>query len=195
MPRQREFDIHAVLDKAIAVFWAQGYETTSVRDLTSAMGISSSSLYEVFGDKHGVFIAALERYCGFEQARLQAISESSENPTDFVTRMFASLNDIALHSGNTQGSMAFNAMVEFGKRDTAVTEQLLSHFNRIATLITDALARWQTSGQIRNPAPAAALAHLLLNTLIGVVTVTTVEPQYAHRDAITALMLSLLQET
>jgi AcrR family transcriptional regulator len=43
-------------------FWARGYEATSVADLTAAMGITPPSLYSAFGDKKGLFRAAVRRY-------------------------------------------------------------------------------------------------------------------------------------
>ncbi|MBJ7264925.1 MAG: TetR/AcrR family transcriptional regulator [Burkholderiaceae bacterium] len=56
------FDREAVLERAMCLFWQQGYETTSVGDLTSAMGITAPSLYAAFGDKEGLYREALERY-------------------------------------------------------------------------------------------------------------------------------------
>src|ERR1700721_4762124 len=62
MGRPREFDTDAALEKAMRLFWAKGYEGTSVADLTKALGISRPSLYAAFGDKQSLFRAALERY-------------------------------------------------------------------------------------------------------------------------------------
>src|SRR5271170_6573535 len=60
--RPREFDTDAALEKAMRLFWAKGYEGTSVADLTGEMRISRPSLYAAFGDKQSLFRAALERY-------------------------------------------------------------------------------------------------------------------------------------
>src|SRR4051812_23278181 len=62
MPRPREFDDHEVLDCAVGVFWRRGYEGTSIAELVDAVGVQRQSLYNVFTDKHGIFIAALARY-------------------------------------------------------------------------------------------------------------------------------------
>ena len=43
-------------------FWDTGYETTSVADLTAAMGITAPSLYTAFGDKESLFLECVERY-------------------------------------------------------------------------------------------------------------------------------------
>ncbi|TMS00619.1 TetR/AcrR family transcriptional regulator [Nonomuraea basaltis] len=60
--RPRAFDADAALDRALEVFWRQGYEGTSLSDLTAAMGINRPSLYGAFGNKEQLFVKALERY-------------------------------------------------------------------------------------------------------------------------------------
>ena len=60
--RPREFVLDDALDSAIDVFWRQGYEGTTLDDLTRAMKISRPSLYAAFGNKESTFRAAVERY-------------------------------------------------------------------------------------------------------------------------------------
>jgi len=60
--RPREFVLDDALDSAIDVFWRQGYEGTTLDDLTRAMNISRPSLYAAFGNKESTFRSAVERY-------------------------------------------------------------------------------------------------------------------------------------
>ncbi|WP_419806724.1 TetR/AcrR family transcriptional regulator [Terriglobus sp.] len=60
--RPLSFNKEEVLEKAMLQFWRTGYETTSVSDLTKAMGITAPSLYAAFGDKENLFLACLRRY-------------------------------------------------------------------------------------------------------------------------------------
>jgi len=62
MGRPREFSEEEALDAAMRVFWENGYEGTSLDDLTHAMKINRSSLYSSFGDKENLFRKAMERY-------------------------------------------------------------------------------------------------------------------------------------
>src|SRR5207244_9423107 len=74
--RPKEFDRDAVLVRARDVFWAKGYDGTSLDDLTEAMGLGRASLYNEFGDKHSLFIQALDRY---RRERFAQITEALES--------------------------------------------------------------------------------------------------------------------
>lgn len=64
MARPREFDVDRVLRETVYLFWRKGYEATSLRDIETATRVGRMSLYNVFGDKEGLFQAALEKYVG-----------------------------------------------------------------------------------------------------------------------------------
>lgn len=73
--RPRSFDRDAAVSVALQAFWRDGYEATSIADLTSAIGINPPSLYAAFGDKQGLFGAAAECYLdSFEQGLAAALS-------------------------------------------------------------------------------------------------------------------------
>ena len=58
----RQFDHDTVVDRAMMVFWRKGYGGTSIDDLEKATRLRRGSLYNAFGDKQGLFVAALKRY-------------------------------------------------------------------------------------------------------------------------------------
>lgn len=62
MPRARSFDLDSALDRAVELFWREGYAATSVRDLCDAMGLLQGSFYAAFGSKEACFRRALVRY-------------------------------------------------------------------------------------------------------------------------------------
>lgn len=72
--RPLSFDRDAALEQAMLTFWQYGYETTSIVDLTTAMGITAPSLYTAFGDKKRLFLEAARRYAGDPDAMARAIA-------------------------------------------------------------------------------------------------------------------------
>jgi len=61
--RPREFDRNKAIEAALALFWSQGYEPTSLSQLKACMGdISPASFYAAFGSKEALFREVVERY-------------------------------------------------------------------------------------------------------------------------------------
>ena len=60
--RPLSFDREQATQKAMLLFWEHGYEATSLNDLTAALNVTPSSIYTAFGDKKGLFLAAVQRY-------------------------------------------------------------------------------------------------------------------------------------
>lgn len=191
MARPREFDKDEVIEKAMLLFWEKGYEATPVRDLNKVMGISSSSMYEVFGDKRGVYMLALARFCELERARIRHMANEAATPQAFIQLLFGSVESVSLPA-SLQGSMAFNAMVEFGTRDHEVTPLLLAHYLGIADIIADVVAAGQRNGTIASRTPAPDLAYTFLTTLHGVATLKGVKPDFAFVPAIMQVLFQLL---
>ena len=192
MARQREFDKEEVLQRAMLVFWAKGYEATSIRDLKDAMGISSSSMYEVFGDKHSIFLMALARYCEIERTQIDAMARQAQSPSEFIKNLFLAVKDIAQPGQRPSGSMAFNAMVEFGTHDASVTQLLLSHYFGIADIITAVIEQGQKAGNITSTEVPRQIAFTILSTLHGVSTMASLNTSFADLDAVTRMIVQLL---
>jgi AcrR family transcriptional regulator len=74
--RPLSFDRDIALEQAMLTFWRHGYETTSIADLTTAMGITAPSLYSAFGDKKRLFLEAAHRYAGDPAALAKAIQDA-----------------------------------------------------------------------------------------------------------------------
>jgi AcrR family transcriptional regulator len=69
MGRPKKFNREGVLDRAIPVFWKQGFANTTVQDLEQATGVNKSGLYTEFKDKEDLFLASLEHYASEELKR------------------------------------------------------------------------------------------------------------------------------
>jgi TetR/AcrR family transcriptional repressor of nem operon len=62
MPRPIEYDRERVLEGVMKTFWEKGYEGASISDLVEATGLNTRTMYNLFGDKQGLYLAALENY-------------------------------------------------------------------------------------------------------------------------------------
>ena len=109
--RPRSFDRGRALERAMHVFWRQGYEATSVSDLTRAMRINPPSLYAAFGDKEQLYLEALGRY---QQRRVESMAKwFDEEPTAkaAVRRLLTEAARELARAGAPRGSMlVFSAM-------------------------------------------------------------------------------------
>ena len=75
--RPRSFDRQAALETAMKTFWAHGYETTSISDLSRAMGINAPAIYSAFGDKKQLFLEAMRLYRGDTERQAEAIADAA----------------------------------------------------------------------------------------------------------------------
>jgi AcrR family transcriptional regulator len=107
--RPRSFDRDAALERAMQVFWKQGYEATSIHDLTRAMGINPPSLYAAFGDKERLFMEAIERYqreCG---PAVSCILDEAPSARDAIERLLMESAGQMAHGSDPRGCMLITA--------------------------------------------------------------------------------------
>jgi len=193
MARKREFDKEIVLEKAMFLFWEKGFEATSIHDLKQAMGISTSSMYETFGDKRSIYLAALAHFCELERNRLRTLAQETPSVIQLIAFLFDSIETIGQNTEEQSGSFAFNAMVEFGVRDTAVTDLLFLHYFDIADIIAEALAQAQETESVTTRYDPLYLAHLILSTIHGAAAVKEAIPDYSYTQSTKQIILQILQ--
>ncbi len=191
MARTRAFDESEALARAMGLFWEQGYEATSVRDLTAGTGLSSSSLYAAFGDKHEVYLAALDRYRAAELEEVRRSLSVTRPVRETLQSMAADLID-SLMAGGQRGSFTLNAAIEVGARDRAVAERLRAHFDDVRDLLSARLAAAQAGGEVGARRTPDELAHYLLFGLYSLATVVKVYPDRLRLEQMAALTLSVL---
>lgn len=117
--RVREFDAGAALDQAVELFWRQGYEGTSVAQLTAAMGINPPSLYAAFGSKRELFSAATDR---FIEGRKHYLERALAEPTAWsAARQFlVGTAEAATEPGRPAGCFTVQAAMACSDTDREV---------------------------------------------------------------------------
>src|ERR1043166_8391314 len=123
MARHKEFDRDEALHKAMEVFWARGYEATSMQNLVEHMGISRQSLYDTFGDKHSLYLEALDRYQEVESRKLIELLERPGSVKKALRQLFTGVVEGSLCDGQRRGCLMNNAMSELAGRCAATAEK------------------------------------------------------------------------
>jgi AcrR family transcriptional regulator len=165
--RPRSFCTETALDKAMAVFWRQGYEGASLADLTDAMGINPPSLYAAFGSKEGLFRAVLEHYDERRKDFLEKVLGAPDARS--VARLF--LEGVAEFATDTSGRnppgcLLLQSGLSCG--DKAIPEVLARHRAEKETALRKRLERARSEGDLPDSADPAALARYLMTMGNGI---------------------------
>ena len=154
--------MNAALRVAIEVFWTRGYAATSLDHLTGAMGLNRSSFYACFGSKHELLMAAVRLYADERFAALT--NQASVNP-DARLAIHEMLAAIANINRGSRGCLFVNAVAELAPDDTELVAFAQAHTERVAALMTTALADLGCTQR-----EAADCAGALLALVMGVTT-------------------------
>lgn len=146
--RPRAFDREEALRQAMRVFWAKGYENTSMTDLIDAMGIASPSLYAAFGSKEGLFHEAVSLYNAEHGSE---IWESLDREQDIVSAMRSFLGATArMYSteGQPQGCMIVLGARPGPQGESAVADDLRQRRNDSVHRLRQRFARAVAEGEL-----------------------------------------------
>jgi TetR/AcrR family transcriptional repressor of nem operon len=124
MARPRKFIDEDVIAAAREQFWSAGYAGTSLDDLTEATGLGRGSLYGAFGDKHELFLRALDDYCGAVIAGVQA--DLRDNGIGGYQRLVDHLRNVANTAGAEaqRGCLIAKSAAELGATDKEVLSRV-----------------------------------------------------------------------
>jgi AcrR family transcriptional regulator len=147
MARPREFDEDEVLQQALQVFWAQGYEGTSLDDLLSAMGLTKSSLYKAFGSKEDLFWRVTDRYHrDYLSFRTAALSEPT--PRRIVERLLYGMADLHTGENTPPGCLETGAALACSPGSESVRVQLAQSRERFRLFLRDRLEVARKAGPL-----------------------------------------------
>ncbi|MCX4822931.1 TetR/AcrR family transcriptional regulator [Streptomyces sp. NBC_01142] len=168
MARTKEFDPDAALQAALELFWRRGYEATSMADLVEHLGIGRASIYATFGNKHALYLKAMDRYA--ETCHPQLFDELSQPGPALpavraVVRRFAT--ESTADEGRRNGCFVTNTAAELGPHDADAARRVEISWENIETLIHSALVRAQAQGELDKDREPRALARMLLVLMQG----------------------------
>jgi TetR/AcrR family transcriptional repressor of nem operon len=152
MPRPKEFDNNTALDAAIEVFRRQGYEAASVQDLLDAMGINRGSLYDSFGNKHSLFLAALDRYDQRRYEEVCAVLKRYDGDTvvTLFERYYRQIIGLAIPSHRDPfGCLMTNSSMALASSDPAIATRATRNWARMECVLLEALMEARRHGEIQ----------------------------------------------
>jgi len=166
MSRQKEFDETEVLDQTIELFRARGYQSTSFCDLTSELGVSRQSLYDTYGDKQTLFLAALKRYRERTLGQIKALLATPGPVRPLLSQLFQGAIAGSCSEGNP-GCLMVNSMVEMAPHDPAIQAMAITHARDLEGLLAARLSAAQRIGDIARDKNPTTLARYFYHTLLG----------------------------
>ncbi len=139
MARRKQYDEQVVLEKAMNLFWRNGYEATSMKMLEKEMGINKFSIYSSFGNKHGLFLESLKSYKRKVNSIFEEFKDSNNGLEDIKTFFYNSVR-ICHENGNEKGCLVTNTYNEFSdKEDELINGEMNSFMNHLKELFIDKL--------------------------------------------------------
>lgn len=192
MARPREFDEVTALEAAIECFWQRGYEATSVRDLADRMGISAPSLYNAYGDKHALFVQALERYLDHStRARIRRL-EDSLPPKQAVRHFIEEIIERSVNDRERRGCFLINSALEVAPHDRELGALIAERLAEIEAFFYRSIKAAQAEGDVPRDRVAKDIARLLLGVLLGIRVLARSKPERVLLEGVARPALALL---
>jgi AcrR family transcriptional regulator len=165
--RPREFDAEQALERALELFWRNGYEGTSLHDLTRTMGITRPSLYAAFGNKEELFRTVLERYEPKGGAwRARALRAPTAHA--FMRELLEGAADHFGDRSHPPGCLAMHSALVCGKEAEPIRRTLATHRMWGVNGLLSRLKRAKAEGDLAADSNPADLAHFLTAVIYGI---------------------------
>ena len=193
MPRPKSFDEDAVLDQAAQLFWERGYEGTSLADLESYLGLGRQSLYDTFGDKHSLFLKALERYRRNVAEGVLAQLDAPGAGLDAVRAYFKATIEMLTGQGPRRACLIANTIVERGSEDPDALLRCNHARGALERSLRRALAQAKARGEVPQTLDVEAAATLLVVQSYGLNVLAKTGVPAAELHAAVEVLLAGLQ--
>jgi TetR/AcrR family transcriptional regulator, transcriptional repressor for nem operon len=174
--RPRNFDVEAAVETAMGVFWSRGYHATALPDLLRATKLSRGSLYAAFGDKHSLFLRALDRYIADAVTRMEIELAPEKGPVEGLRAYLAGYVDRTSGANGRRGCLLVATAMELAGQDAEVGRRIASFFKVMEARVADALRRAKTAGQLADGVEPSSAARILVCFVEGLRVVGKTAP-------------------
>lgn len=192
MSRKKEYQENLVVEKAMQTFWANGFESTSLRMLEKDMGINQFSIYSSFGSKKGLFVEVLKKYKSCVQATFLKKVLNSKGHLDDLYSFFKAYGHGIQSGQNPYGCLMINTGMEVGEKDPDITFELDSHFAFLRETFYILLEKIKFNEELPIKFDSSKYASYLLASLQGLSLFAKFHSQKEVDDYIDTVMDSLI---
>ena len=167
--RPREFDRDKALDAALALFWEQGYEPTSLAQLKTSMGdISSASFYAAFGSKEGLFREVVERYQSSYGQVTATLKDETLPPREAIELALLRSAEMQTDQNHPPGCLMILGANNCAPENRHIDKLLAAHRARNRQGIEDCIRRGIAGGELASNINVDALATVIHTFLLGI---------------------------
>ena len=194
MARPREFDYDAVVEKAMHLFWRQGYQNTSIDDIEIATGLTKGSLYKAFDNKRDLFEKCLGHYMvrdSYKAIFLRMVDRP-------LIETYAHILDLLIESANNDakrpcGCLATNVIRELSVSDSVLAREASDGLAGMQQAMEFRLSWARDKGEFRQDVDVKALASLMMVTLQGTVVLSTSTKDVASMRRARDMVIGMLE--
>ncbi len=192
MAREKQFDVHEALERALECFWAQGFEATSMTSLLGEMGINRGSFYDTFESKKAVFLEALKRYDQkYRRDWLHEI-QSKGSPREAILKLFEAVLEEAAGDRGSLGCFLVNTALEMANRDPEIRKIVDHSFADTQAFFLKRVKEGKAQGEIASTQDPVSLARTLMALLLGMRVLAKTSPDPAQLRSILCQVEKLL---
>jgi len=160
----------------MGVFWSRGYHATALPDLLRATKLSRGSLYAAFGDKHTLFLRALDRYIADALTRMDIELDPRRDPVDGLRAYLAGYVDRTSGASGRRGCLLVATAMELAGHDTEVDLRIGSFFKAMQARVAEALSRAKAAGKLADGVEPSSAARILVCFVEGLRVVGKTAP-------------------
>ncbi|TWA97185.1 TetR family transcriptional regulator [Bradyrhizobium stylosanthis] len=181
--RPRSFDVDAAVERAMNVFWSRGYHATALPDLLRATRLSRGSLYAAFGDKHSLFLLALDRYIADAIARMDVELAPHRDPVEGLRTFLAGYVERTSGTNGRRGCLLVATAMELAGQDAEVGRRVAGFFKAMEARLADALSRAKAAEKLADRVEPASAARILVCFVEGLRVIGKTTPARTSSQA------------
>ncbi len=171
-PRRREFETNLVLEKAMDLFWTNGYKATSVSDLLACMGISRQSMYNTFKSKRKLYLEVLDYYENNIVNKLFETLEAPEADLNAIKKFYEELLRLLYNNDIKRGCLIIRATTDFATNDEEIEKKVKSYYEHLNSAFFNSLSVAYRKGQLTYGQEPRALARVLTVNTVGLIVLS-----------------------